>query len=168
MGASIQRSYLWHHVEVFHLTENMCVDPHDPQSAQFVQWLSDVGQGKDLPLDHSITHPQHMICGPAVSDIISAVYPDLQTREALPDTYYLERAILCPRNSEVDEINEEVLKTFPREERLYSSANSIKGSEEDNHYPVEYLNTINMGGPAQTQDWDLMLLQNLDLSQTLQ
>ena len=90
VGASIQRSHLWHHVEVLHLTENMCVDPHDPQSAQFAQWLSDIGHGKDLPLDHSITLPQHMICGSAVSDLISAVYPDLQTREALLDKYYLE------------------------------------------------------------------------------
>ena len=54
--------------------------------------------------------------------------------------YYLGRAILCLRNSEVDEINEEVIKTFPGEERLYSSANSIKGSEEGKHHPVEYLN----------------------------
>ena len=37
VGASIQRSHLWHHVEVLHLTENMRVDPHDPQSAQFAQ-----------------------------------------------------------------------------------------------------------------------------------
>ena len=41
--------------------------------------------------------------------IISAFYPNLQTREALPDKYYLDRAILCPRNSEVDKIDEEVL-----------------------------------------------------------
>ena len=56
VGACIQRSPLWHCVKALHLTENMCVDPHDPQSAWFAQWLSDVGQGKDLPLDHSPTH----------------------------------------------------------------------------------------------------------------
>ena len=111
---------------------------------------------RDLPLDHSIALPQHIICGPAVLDTISAVYPNLQTGEALLDKYYLEGTILCPRNSEVDEINEEVLKTFPGEESLYSSVNSIKGSEEGNHYPVEYLNSIIMGGCplSQTQDWD--------------
>ena len=111
--------------------------------------------------------PQDMICGPAVSALISAVYPNLQTREAPPDKYYLERAILCPRNSEVDEINEEVLKTLPGEGD-YSSAKSIKGSEEGNHYPVGYLNSINMGGlpPSQLRlkiGIPLMLLQNLDL-----
>ena len=128
----------------------MHVGPHDPESAQFAQWLTDVAYGKDLPLDESITLPQHMICGLAVSEIISAVYPNLQTREALPDKYYLERAILCPRNSEVDEINEEVLKTFPGEGD-YSSAKSIKGSEEGNHYSVECLNSINMG-PSPSSD----------------
>jgi hypothetical protein len=30
VGASIQRSRLWHHVQVLHLTENMRVDHHDP------------------------------------------------------------------------------------------------------------------------------------------
>ena len=68
----------------------------------------------------------------------------------------------------MDEINEEVLKTFPGEERLYFGANSIKGSEEGNRCPVEYLNSINMDGlpPSQLRLKSgilLMLFQNLDL-----
>jgi hypothetical protein len=97
-----------------------------------------------------------MVCGPGIPALISATYPILQTREGMTDEYFLERAILCPRNSEVDEINQQVLQKFPGEARLYSSADSVKGGDGE-HYPVEYLNSITIGGlpplPAQTQDW---------------
>jgi len=52
VGASIQNSYLWPHVKVLHLTENMRVDSNDPESVQFAQWLQDVGEGNNLPVDH--------------------------------------------------------------------------------------------------------------------
>ena len=72
----------------------------------------------------------------------------------------------------MDEINEEVLKTFLGEERLYFNAESIKGLEEVNHYPVEYLDSINISGfppsPLRLKiGVSLMLLQNLDLSHGL-
>ena len=51
-----------------------------------------------------------------------------------------------PWNNEVDEINDEVLKQFLGEERLYSSADSVKGAEEGNHYSLEYLNSIAISG----------------------
>ena len=39
----------------------------------------------------------------------------------------------------MDELNEELLEAFPGEERLYSSANSVKGVEdEEHHYPEFY------------------------------
>ena len=55
----------------------MQVDPNDQQSAQFEQWVLDVGQGKDLPLNHQFTLPQHMICGLEVSDLTRANYPNI-------------------------------------------------------------------------------------------
>ena len=54
IGAYIQRSRLWRHIKALHLTENMRVDPNDQESAQFEQWLLDVRQGKDLPLNHHV------------------------------------------------------------------------------------------------------------------
>jgi hypothetical protein len=66
IGACIQRSPLWQEVKGLHLTENMRVHWNDPQSAQFAEWLLHIGHGKDLPLDHSITLPEGMQCGPDV------------------------------------------------------------------------------------------------------
>jgi PIF1-like helicase len=57
VGASLQRSFLWPKIKVLHLTENMRVDRNDPQSARFAEWLQNVGQGKDLPLDHTFSIP---------------------------------------------------------------------------------------------------------------
>jgi DNA helicase Pif1, 2B domain len=68
---------------------------------------------------------------------------------------------------EVDEINSLIYQQFPGERQVYSSADSIQGTEDDVQYPVEYLNSINMGGfpPSQLQikrGVPLMLLWNLD------
>ena len=125
------------------------MDPNDAQSAQFSQWLLDVGHGKDLPLDHTFSLPEHMVCGPETSDLIQQIYPDVEHGDALQDKYFLECAILCPWNVEVDEINSLGFHQFPGDGHLYPSADSVKGSEgEGQLYPVEYLNSINMDGPA--------------------
>ena len=49
------------------------VDSNDQQSAQFEQWLLDIGQGKDLPLNHQFTMPQYIIFDLEVSDLTSVV-----------------------------------------------------------------------------------------------
>lgn len=173
IGASIQRSTLWRHVEILHLTENMRVNANDPQSTEFARWLLKVGHGVGLPIDHSLKLPQHMICGPTVSELISEIYPGIQRGEALQDKYLLERCILCPRNAEVDEINSIMVEKFTGEaQRVYSSADSVKGSDNANQYPVEYLNSINSGSlpPSQLKvkrGVPLMLLCNLDPGQGL-
>ena len=80
IGACIQRSRLWRYIKVLHLTENM---PNDQQSAQFEQWLLDVRQGKNLPLNHQFTLHQYMICGVEATDLTRAIYPNFQNGEAL-------------------------------------------------------------------------------------
>jgi hypothetical protein len=54
-----------------------------------------------------------MICGPEVSDLIAEIYPDIGGDRDWADEFFLESAILCPRNSEVDEINAKLLSSFP-------------------------------------------------------
>ena len=173
IAASIQRSSLWQYIKVLHLTQNMRVDRHDPQSAQFAQWLLDVGHGKNLPLDHSFTVPQHMLCGPDVSDLIKEIYPNIATAGTLPDQYFLQRAILCPRNLEVDAINSLVFKEFPGNGHVYRSVDTVTAKEQlVEHYPVEYLHSLKFGGipPSQLElklGVPLMLLRNLDPGQGL-
>ena len=145
----------------------MRVDQDDPDSLHFAQWLLDVGHGKDLPLDHTMEIPAHMICGPEVSDLIAEIYPDIGRGRDWPDDFFLERAILCPKNSEVDEINAKLLSLFPGQSSVFHSVNTAEGDVETELYPVEYLNSLNFGGipPSQLEvkpGVPLMLLRNID------
>jgi hypothetical protein len=76
VGVCLERSFLWPKIKVCHLTENMCVDRNDPESARFAEWLQKIGQGKegkDLPQEHTFAPPPHMVCGPEISDLISEI-----------------------------------------------------------------------------------------------
>jgi hypothetical protein len=172
VGACLQRSFLWPKIKVLHLTENMRVDRNDPQSARFAEWLQNVGQGKDLPLDHTFSIPPHMVCGPQISDMTREIYPGIRNAVPAQDQYFLERAILCPRNTEVNEINSEVLREFPGDAQVFHCADSVKGSDDADQYPMEYLNSIESGSlpPARLEvkpGVPLMLLRNLDQKQGL-
>jgi hypothetical protein len=166
IAACIQRSFLWHKVKVLHLKENMRVDPADPSSVEFAKWLLDIGQGKNLSGDGSFTVPSHMICGPEVSDLVQTIYPGIEQGLSLPDDYFLNRGILCPRNSDVDEINQAMIELFPGVEQIYHSADKIKDSTDD-IYPVEYLKSISLGGlpPSELKvkvGAPLMVLRNIN------
>ena len=172
VGACISRSHLWHKVNTLFLTENMCVDPTDQQSAAFAQWLLDIEHGKDMPLDHMFKVPNHMLCGPTVENLVSTIYPNIHHPEVLTDEFLLERAILCPRNLDVDEINDMIFEKFPGIGQTYYSVNSVKGGDNENLYPAEYLNSINFGGLSPSKlhlkpGVPLMLLRNLDPGQGL-
>jgi hypothetical protein len=76
--------------------------------------------------------------------IINSTYPDLLSnyRER---TFLEERAILCPRNDIVQEINDYIMDKLSGEEMVYRSCNSVcttlaDGSDE--LYPTEFLNTL--------------------------
>jgi hypothetical protein len=84
----------------------------------------------------------------------------------------LERAILCPRNLDVDEINDMIFEKFPGIGQTYYSVNSVKGGDNENLYPAEYLNSINFGGLSPSKlhlkpGVPFMLLRNLDPGQGL-
>ena len=64
--------------------------------------------------------------------------------------YYKDKAILCPKNVDVDRLNEEMLKTLPGEEKIYHSADAVPigdiDSEEGLYVTTEFLNSINLSG----------------------
>ena len=128
IGACLQRSILWQKIKVLHLTENMRVDRNDPQSTRFAEWLQSMGEGKDLPLNHVFSLPQHMVCGPDIADLIHEIYPGIANAMPVQDAYFLERGILCPRNTEVNEINSLVYREFPGEGQVFHFADTVKGS----------------------------------------
>ncbi|HEV7738154.1 MAG TPA: AAA family ATPase [Chlamydiales bacterium] len=178
VAACLQKSYLWQQVKVLHLTENMRVERNNPESIIFAQWLLDVGSGKDLPIDHKMAIPPHMLTPQTVDELINEIYPNIEHGDTLTPDYFLKRAILAARNDEVSTINANVLERFPgREWTLHGVDKIVEDRQNPDidyaiHYPLEFLNSIEMGGlpPAVMRvkkGVPLMLLRNLNPNEGL-
>ena len=59
-------------------------------------------------------------------------------------SYFLNRAILCPHNDSVKEINDNITQLFNSEEIISYSSDSTINKEED--VLIEFLNILNMTG----------------------
>ena len=79
-----------------------------------------------------------------VNSLISEVYPDIENILRKPYTWVCERAIVSPRNVNVDEINNIGLKKFEMKE--YASIDTVLYQEDAVHYPTEFLNSLNPAG----------------------
>ncbi|XP_073041888.1 uncharacterized protein [Primulina eburnea] len=62
------------------------------------------------------------------------------------ENYMVDRAIITPKNVDVDNINQMLILKFPGEEKEYTSWDSV---EDDNHnlFQEEFLNSLNPSGP---------------------
>ncbi|XP_013639623.1 PREDICTED: ATP-dependent DNA helicase pif1-like [Brassica oleracea var. oleracea] len=98
----------------------------------------------DIPEDLLVSESEDPI-----RDIVKEVYGNSYTRERNPK-FYQERAILSPRNEDVDKIDEYMLSQIKGEERSYLSSDSIDTSDtskiDDMVYTQEYLNRIKISG----------------------
>jgi len=108
------------------------------------------------------------------------MYPTLSTSTDIEEN----TALLSSKNAIVDEINNEAILRFPGDPLVYCSADSAEDDTSDPHlqpqqqqdhlnlYPVDFLNSINVGGlpPHQLKlkiGCPLMLLRNLNISKGL-
>jgi ATP-dependent exoDNAse (exonuclease V) alpha subunit len=85
-----------------------------------------------------------------IASLIQTIYPGINQLPLPSDQYFAERTILTSRNDDVDDINEEMLRQFPGEEKVFVSADSVKNNGENGNddllCPVEYLNSIHCSG----------------------
>ena len=151
VGACIQQSQLWRSIKVLKLTENMRLNTHVDAERNFAKWQLEVGHGEHTDELGNITLPDHFKCTHnTIASLIQTIYPGINQLPLPPPQYFAERTILTSRNDDVDNINEEILKSFPGEEREFLSADSVKNNGENGNddllYPVEYLNSINCSG----------------------
>ena len=178
VDATLQRSSLWQHIEILHLTHNMRLSQSQADK-NYAKWLTDVGHGHGLSEKGTIKFPQDMRCDTA-DDLINFVYPGLNHTSPLPSPdYFLERMILAPRNVDVTEINAAVLQQMPGGDRTYYSSDKVireRGVDGDflaeQPIPVEVLRAITGSGipPGELNvklGCPLILLRNLAPSQGL-
>jgi len=169
--ASLNRSYIWDHVQGITLHQNMRVEQmlrngnvtsaHAQQ--EFSNWLKKIGEGTEP------VHPQHganaihippdMCIGCMPQDTIALLIERIYGRvNDIPNSedrtkYIMERAILTPLNEDVDAINKEISTTFVKNfdgssitTRKYFSADTILEHDRNSMYPTEYLNKLNLSG----------------------
>lgn len=116
----------------------------------FAKQLLQIGEGKIKPENDSneIIFPKNF-CKLVTSKInlIASVYPQIE-QNFVNVNWLAERALVAPRNEEVNHLNSEILSKLPGEIRMYSSFDSTVDEFEAVNYPVEFLHTLNPSGLA--------------------
>ncbi|XP_053101885.1 uncharacterized protein LOC128323190 [Hemicordylus capensis] len=161
--ACIKFNTLWHTFKILRLHNN--IRSKDPD---FSKWLITVGSGdtpriEGLP-ENIIEIPSNIICR---TDIVKEIFGEqIQVQNI---QHIARRSILCPKNSDVDTINDQVLSILEGEEITYHSADSIDDTTEEDakNYPTEFLNNQTPAGmPKHTLTLKvgaiIMLLRNLN------
>ncbi|UYV79992.1 hypothetical protein LAZ67_18001342 [Cordylochernes scorpioides] len=133
---------LWKKFNILKLDNNIrSIDP------EFSAWLLKLGNGEltnDLGLDSDTFEiPSEMVCN---GDLVKEIYGD----KLLPSDFeqYTDKAILCPRNVDVDDINNRVLDILEGDSITYFSSDSIDDAtpEDNESYPPVFLNSLNPSG----------------------
>ncbi|CAA7054895.1 unnamed protein product [Microthlaspi erraticum] len=179
--ASLTSFVLWRSCKVLSLTKNMRLtvdsDPAETESIkEFSEWILKLGDGKlSEPNDGEavIDIPDDMLLMDSLDPIMSitnATY--LSLKEHLEDeSYFRDRAILCPTNDVVDEVNNHIMDLLPGEVQIYYSQDkfceSEKSNARDGDVTVEFLNSIKCAGvpnhvPKLKKGVPVMLLRNID------
>jgi len=159
--ASINSSYLWRYCEVLTLTKNMRVlsgasESDIEERKLFSDWVLRVGDGTTGEIndvDISVEIPSDLLIpssGNPIASIVESTYPNLLGNIGITK-YFQSRAILAPKNTIVDRVNDYVLDLIPGEEKIYLSYDTpyhknLDGDAVDDIHTLEFLNTIVASG----------------------
>ncbi|XP_035707285.1 ATP-dependent DNA helicase PIF1 [Folsomia candida] len=166
--ASLKFNSLWRKVKILHLLSNVrSVDK------SYSDWLLKLGDGTlETPLGlpkYTIEIPEQLICR---ESIIYEIYGERLTVANVAN--FSKMAILCPKNTDVDNINEEILNILEGNSVTYFSTDSVddESAEDRQHYPVEFLNGLTPSGmPVHKLNLkkgsNIMLLRNLNTKRGL-
>ena len=117
----------------FHLNTNMRLQ----SELDFQRFLLDIGEGKtgskvDLP-------PGLIAPGNSLDGLIDAIFDD--------PVDFSERVILAVRNDDAQEINRKITDRIPGDVHQCFSADFVHENDEHaHHYPVEFLNSLQLSG----------------------
>ena len=177
VSKTLKRCGFWKDVRILKLTINERVrrNGDTPEAKEFANFLVELGEGK-LPLHpemgpNLIRIPDKYIFGSeSVEDLVNWCYPQISEPSAAIDAS--GRAILAPKNCDVDHINNLALSLMQGEVFVFESADSVKSEEQAGTFPVEYLNSISASGlpPHRLSlkvGCPVILIRNLDVSKGL-
>jgi hypothetical protein len=162
----------WHNVRILHLTENMRIQRmHElitEQADNFAQYLLRIGDGREQTVvkglfDDFVRLPDSMcVKTKTINSLISAVFPTFNNIQS-----FAARAILAPKNVDVEHINDKIIELFPGEIQIYLSADSVWNVGAASIFPTEFLNSLNISDmpPHQLRlklNCPIILLRNLN------
>jgi hypothetical protein len=111
--ACLLSSPLWPAIRsnVLKLERNMRVGS-SVEDQSFASWLRQLATGALNSEDQTVVLPRSILCpSDTIEDLIAHIYPDIA--HCHPDSYFMERCILAPRNMGTNEINANILSSFP-------------------------------------------------------
>jgi ATP-dependent exoDNAse (exonuclease V) alpha subunit len=169
INASLKNSYIWNNITILKLRTNMRLQ-RSPEDFTFAEWLLNIGRGRHIDSDGNVDIPPSMITL-SEDDLINKIYGDVGDIPLTPPPvdYFLEHAILAPRNVDVQDTNEKILRKMRGEEIIYHSADSLEDEGEGvpNDIPQDVLRSIEPPSLPLSElkmriGCPLMLLRNLD------
>ena len=169
MGKIAKKCSFWHLVITLQLKENNRVKKYIEQNPdkkeayiEHAKFLMRVGEGTEPVIEHEnlmpgcIEIPQHYLLDEKaneIEDLLKFVFPEIFGDISEIDLDH-ERAILCPINKDVDEVNEIALKFLSQsnnslEIQQFCSADSVQSGSKDtlaSFLPIEFINTLTPNG----------------------
>lgn len=141
LNACLKASLLWRNVKKITLSTNMRVHLRQDASAQtFAKQLLDIGDGKSPfdPATNEISFPSNFCkLKLAIEDVEKAVFPFI-SRNFKNHEWLCERAILAPKNDDVNKINDRIQMQIPGDAVKYKSVDTVVEDEQAVNYPIEF------------------------------
>ncbi|XP_071921805.1 uncharacterized protein [Coffea arabica] len=170
--SSLPNSPLWLKLQKLHLTQNMraILDP------AFSEFLLRIGEGREpVDIDGEITLSSEMVIPytdkeKSLNRLLEFVFPDLTAY--LKDPYsMINRCVLAPKNTSVDEINDMLIRRFPGNLHVYVSSDRTVDPRHQGDYE-DFLNSQNPKGlpPHKLvlkENCPIMLMRNLNPTEGL-
>lgn len=160
VGQCLNKANFWSQVTQLKLHTNMRVqqalEANNVSLAEelrlFSTFLLDVGEGKlptvtfpgGIPSDFVAVPTNLHLGGDNLLDLISCVYHDIQESSSNLD-YFIGRAILTAKNSDVARINNLLLERTTGDQCCYFSHDKVCDPQHSMSVPIEYLNTVVSG-----------------------
>lgn len=145
INVCLKSSYLWRYVHKLQLKVNMRVHLLKDKSAEaFSKQLLAIGNGehpsdpitKQISFPSNFCHLEHTVSG-----LIEKIFPNISENYKNHDWLY-ERAILVPKNDEVNKINQQIINQLPGELVEYTSIDTVTEENEAVNFPTEFLNSL--------------------------
>lgn len=149
INACLKASCLWKYVKKIELRTNMRVHLlNDSTARTFSKQLLSIGNGEypSDPITKEISFPSNFChIENSQNELIKRIFPNIKQNFKNHQWLY-ERAILTPKNDDVNKINQQILNHLPGEMVQYKSIDTVIDENETLNFPTEFLNSLEPPG----------------------